>query len=127
MPPSKKFSARQRVLAQWRGVDLSPLETARVVRARTAEKIISKILVDLKMDSRRADIEIVKVWNLLIDPNITAHAQPTGLNKKGTLFVSVDNDTWKYDIIRYHSGEILKRLQYSFGLDKIKKISFRVG
>jgi len=122
-----KISSRRRVLAQWRGVDLAPLETAQAVRARAAGKIISTVLVDLKMDSRRADIEIVKVWNLLIDPNITAHAQPTGLNKKGTLFVSVDNDTWKYDIIRYHSNEILKRLQYSFGLEKIKKISFRVG
>jgi hypothetical protein len=115
------------VLAQWRGVDLAPLEAAQAVRARAAGKIVSNVLADLKMDSRRADIEIVKVWNLLIDPNITARAQPTGLNKKGTLFVNVDNDTWKYDIIRYHSGEILKRLQYSFGLDKIKKISFRVG
>jgi hypothetical protein len=127
MPPPKKTSARQRVLAQWRGVDLSPLETAKAVRARDADKIVSKVLSDLKMDSRRADIEIVKVWNLLIDPNITAHAQPAGLNKKGTLFVSVDNDTQKYDIIRYHAAEILKRMQYSFGLDKIKKISFRVG
>ena len=127
MPPPRKVPARQRVLAQWRGVDLAPLEGAQALRARAAGKIIEKVLVDLKMDSRRADIEIVKVWNLLIDPNITAHAQPTGLNKKGTLFVSVDNDTWKYDIIRYHSNEILKRLQYSFGLDKIKKISFRVG
>jgi hypothetical protein len=127
MPPPRKVSARQRVLAQWRGVDLSPLETAKAVRARDAGKIVSKVLSDLKMDSRRADIEIVKVWNLLIDPNITAHAQPTGLNKKGTLFVSVDNDTQKYDIILYHAAEILKRMQYSFGLDKIKKISFRVG
>ena len=135
MPPTKyipplgsgKMSARRRVLAQWRGVDLTPLEAARAVRARAAGKIVSNVLADLKMDSRRADIEIVKVWNLLIDPNITAHAQPTGLNKKGTLFVNVDNDTWKYDIIRYHADEILKRLQYSFGLDRIKKISFRVG
>lgn len=103
------------------------MEKAKAIRARGADKIVSNVLTDLKMDSRRADIEIVKVWNLLIDPNITKYAQPTGLNKQGTLFVSVDNDTRKYDILRYHSGEILKRMQYSFGLDKIKKISFRVG
>ena len=34
MPPPRKIPARQRVLAQWRGVDLSPLETAKAVRAR---------------------------------------------------------------------------------------------
>ena len=101
-------------------------------RHRPIRRAYAKYWDQLFLDARRAgeiraDIEIVKVWNLLIDPNITAHAQPTGLNKKGTLFVNVDNDTWKYDIIRYHAGEILKRLQYSFGLDKIKKISFRVG
>ena len=125
MPP-RKSSARQKVLAQWRGVDLAPIEAAKAVRARGAEKVVSKVLSDLKMDSRRADIEIIKVWNLLIDPNITAHAQPHNLHK-GTLFVNVDNDTLKYDIILYHADEILKRMQYSFGLDKIKKISFRVG
>jgi hypothetical protein len=88
--------------------------------------VVSKVLADLKMDSRRADIEIVKVWNELIDPTVTAHAQPINLCK-GTLFISVDSDVWKYEIIRYHRKEILKRMQYSFGLEKMKKLQFRVG
>ncbi|HSY74544.1 MAG TPA: DciA family protein, partial [Dongiaceae bacterium] len=99
MPP-RKSSARQKVLAQWRGVDLAPIEAAKAVRARGAEKIVSKVLSDLKMDSRRADIEIVKVWNELLDPNITAHAQPHNLHK-GTLFVNVDNSVWLSEIVRY--------------------------
>jgi hypothetical protein len=126
MPSPKKVSARQKVLAQWRGVDLAPIETAKAIRARGVEKIVSKVLGDLKMDSRRGDIEIVKVWNELIDPTITAHAQPINLCK-GTLFISVDSDVWKYEIIRYYRKEILKRMQYSFGLEKIKKLQFRVG
>ena len=126
VPPPKKISARQKILAQWRGVDLAPIETARAVRARDAGKIVSKVLADLKMDSRRADIEIVKVWNESIEPAVTAHAQPVNVCK-GTLFVTVDSDVWKYEIIRYHRKEILKRMQYSFGLGKIKKIHFRVG
>jgi hypothetical protein len=127
MPISKNVSARQRVLAQWRGVDLEPIESAKAVRARGAEKVVTKVLSDLKMDSRRGEIEIVKVWNSALNPNITKYAQPTGLSKHGTLFVAVDNETRKYDILRYQSREILKRMQYSFGTDKIKKISFRVG
>ena len=125
MPPTKK-SARQKVLAQWRGVDLAPIEAAKAVRARDAGKVVSKVLADLKMDSRRADIEIVKVWNSLIDPNITAHAQPHNLHK-GTLFVNVDNSVWLSEIVRYRRKEILDRLQYSFGKNLIQKISFRVG
>ncbi len=126
MPPPKKISARQKVLAQWRGVDLTPLEIAKAVRARGAEKIVSKVLVDLKMDSRRADIEIVKVWNSLIDPNLTAHAQPHNLHK-GTLFVNVDSSAWLSEIVRYRRKEILDRLQHSFGKNLIQKISFRIG
>lgn len=124
--PARKSSARQKVLAQWRGVDLAPIEAAKAVRARDAGKVVSKVLADLKMDSRRADIEIVKVWNSLIDPNITAHAQPHNLHK-GTLFVNVDSSTWLSEIVRYRRKEILDRLQHSFGKNLIQKISFRVG
>jgi len=126
VPPPRKSSARQKVLAQWRGVDLAPIETAKAIRARGADKIVSKVLVDLKMDSRRADIEIVKVWNELLDPNITAHAQPHNLHK-GTLFVNVDSSAWLSEIVRYRRKEILDRLQHSFGKNLIQKISFRVG
>ena len=126
VPPPKKTSARQRVLAQWRGIDLEPAEKARAVRARTGDQVVSNILKDLKMDSRRAEIEIVKVWNSLIDPNIVAHAQPANL-RNGTLFVVVDNNVWLSEIVRYRRKEILDRLQHSFGRNLIQKISFRIG
>ncbi|MGO8766279.1 MAG: DUF721 domain-containing protein [Limisphaerales bacterium] len=126
MPPPKKISARQKVLAQWRGVDLEPEETARAVRARPADKIVSRVLGDLKMDSRRAEIELVKVWNSLLDPVIVAHAQPANLHK-GTLFVNVDSSVWLSEIVRYRRKEIIDRLQLAFGTSFIKKISFRIG
>jgi len=119
-------SARQRVLAQWRGVNLGPLETGRAVRARRIGDVLPKLATDLRMDSRRVEIEVVKVWNALLDPNIVAHAQPAGL-RKGTLFVNVDSSVWLSEIVRYRRKEILDRLQHSFGREVIKKISFRVG
>lgn len=122
----KKISARQRVLAQWRGVDLAPLEAARAVPARRAGEALPKVLADLRMDSRRAEAEVVKVWNSLIDPTLTAHAQPAGL-RKGTLFVTVDSSAWLSEIVRYRRKEILDRLQHSFGRNLIQKISYRVG
>ena len=126
MPPPRKTTARNRVLAQWRGVDLSPVETAKAVRARAAGDVVSKVLTGLHMDDRRAEAELVKVWNSLIDPNITAHAQPAGL-RKGTLFVTVDSSVWPSEIVRYRRKEILDRLQHSFGRNLIQRISFRVG
>ena len=117
---------RQRVLAQWRGVDLSPLEAAQAVRARRVGDVLPQVTTDLRMDDRRAEAEIVKVWNSLIDPNIVAHAQPVGL-RKGTLFVNVDSSVWLAEIVRYRRKEILDRLQHGFGKNLIQRISFRVG
>jgi predicted nucleic acid-binding Zn ribbon protein len=121
-----KLSARQRVLAQWRGVDLAPLEIARAVRSRTVGDVLSHVMSGLRMDDRRAEVEVIKVWNSLLDPNIVAHAQPVGL-RKGTLFVNVDNSVWLSEIVRYRRKEILDRLQHSFGRDLIQRISFRIG
>jgi predicted nucleic acid-binding Zn ribbon protein len=121
-----KRSARQRALAAWRGVDLAPLEIARADRAKSAGTVMPSVLKDLRIDSRRAEAEVVRVWNHLIDPNIVAHAQPVGLHK-GTLFVNVDSSVWLAEIVRYRRKEILDRLQHSFGRDLIARISFRVG
>ena len=128
IPPrgAGKRPARQRVLAEWRGVDLAPLEKARANSAKSVASLLPKVLGEVRIDRRQAEAEIVKVWNSLIDPNIVKHAQPTGLNK-GTLFVTVDNSVWLSEIVRYRKREILERLQNSFGKDLVAKISFKVG
>ena len=123
-PP--KSSRRQRVLAAWRGVDLVPEETARTDRAKSAGAVLPAVLKELRIDNRRGEAEVVKVWNDLLDPNIVAHAQPANLHK-GTLFVTVDSSVWLAEIVRYRRKEILDRLQHSFGKELIQRISFRVG
>lgn len=123
--PGKK-TTRQRVLAQWRGIDTAPLEKAQCVRALPTSAVLPKVLREFRIDHRRGDAEILKVWNQLLDPLIVAHAQPTGLHK-GTLFVSVDSSVWLSEIVRYRRKEILARLQHSFGRDLISRVSFRVG
>jgi len=134
LPPPKRIpprgplkrTAKQRILAQWRGTDLTPLEIAQTTRARKAGDLIGQVLTGFRVEQRRSEVEIVKVWNNLIDPTITAHAQPVGLNK-GTLFVNVDNNVWLSEIVRYKRKEILERLQHSFGREIIARISFRIG
>jgi hypothetical protein len=121
-----KRPARQRVLAEWRGVDLAPLEKARACSEKTIADVLPKVLGNVRMDKRQAEAEIVKVWNDALDPNIVKHAQPTGLTR-GTLFVTVDSSVWLAEIVRYRRREILERLQHSFGKDLVARISFKVG
>jgi predicted nucleic acid-binding Zn ribbon protein len=121
-----RITARQRVCAQWRRVDLVPLEKALDLKAQSAGAILPKVLATLRMERRRSEAEIVKVWNQLLAPDIIAHAQPTGIYK-GTLFVTVDSSAWLCEILRYRRKEILDRLQHSFGREFIAKISFRAG
>jgi len=123
-PPRR--TRRQRALAELHGIDVVPLEKARERTAQRAGDLMPKVLSKLRMDQRQSETEIVRVWHKLMDPNVAAHAQPTGINN-GTLFVTVDSSVWLDEIVRYRRKEILDRLQHSFGREKVKRISFRVG
>jgi predicted nucleic acid-binding Zn ribbon protein len=121
-----RASARERILTQWRGVNVAPLEKAAARSAQSVKDILPKVLGGMRLDRRQAEAEIVKVWNNAMDPNVAAHAQPTGI-RNGTLFVVVDSNVWLSEIVRYRRREILDRLQHSFGPQMVKKISYRVG
>ena len=123
-PP--KRSARQRALATLRGIDLAPLEKVRERPATPVAALMPIVLGRLRMEQRQGEAEIVRVWNHLIDPELTTHAQPASINK-GTLFVTVDSSVWLDEIVRYRRKDILTRLQHSFGMELIQRISFRVG
>ena len=125
-PPSNRIDPRRAILAQWRGIDLAPIEKAKTLSARGLHSLMPSVLSGLGLERRCAESEIIKVWNHSLDPNIAAHAQPTGL-RKGTLFVSVDSSVWLNEIVRYRRKEILERLQNSFGKEVVVRISFRVG
>ena len=84
------------------------------------------VLKRIGLERKQSDLEILKVWNNLMDPVIAQHAKPVGI-AKGTLFVSVDSSVWLDEIVRYRRREILQRLRHSFGPDLIQRISFRVG
>ncbi len=123
---SLTYSPRELALAEWRHVNLVPLEKEQESKARGAADLVPKVLQTLGIDRRQSEAEIARVWNNLIDPTVAAHAQPTGI-AKGTLFVTVDSHVWLDEIIRFRRREILQRLQHSFGKEMVKKISFRVG
>jgi predicted nucleic acid-binding Zn ribbon protein len=121
-----KPTAKQRALAQWRRWDWSAEEKAKQPSARGAAEIMPRVLSGLRIDRRQSEAEILRVWSHQVDPEIVAHAIPTGI-RKGTLFVTVDSSVWLDEIVRYRRKEILERLQNSFGRDLITRISFRTG
>jgi predicted nucleic acid-binding Zn ribbon protein len=125
-PAAPPPSGRQQALAQWRRWDWSRDEKTRQNSTRAASEVMPKVLAGLRMERRLAEVEILKVWNHHLDPNITAHARPTGIHK-GTLFVTVDGSAWLNEIVRYRRREILERLQNCFGRELITRISFRAG
>jgi predicted nucleic acid-binding Zn ribbon protein len=121
-----RLAPREQAVAQWRRWDWSAEEKARQRPARSTAEIMPSVLRGIRFDSRQAETEILKVWHYQMDPNIVAHAQPTGL-RRGTLFVTVDSSVWLDEIVRYRRHEILERLRNSFGPDLIARISFRTG
>ena len=123
-PP--KLTPEQQVLAQWRGIDLTAREKTLRPATHSIGDLMPGVLTKLRIDQRQAEAEIARVWKHLIDPQIAAHAQPTGLHK-GTLFVTVDSNVWLDEIVRYRRKEILDRLQHSFGKDLVARISFRLS
>ncbi|MCS7337890.1 MAG: DUF721 domain-containing protein [Verrucomicrobiae bacterium] len=123
-PPPR--SAREKVRAAWYGVDIAAVEKTRPTTARSAAELVQEALNHLNLDRRRLEAEVLRAWSTLIDPNIAAHAQPTGL-RNGTLFVRVDSSVWLSELSRYRAKEILDQLQNCFGPELIKRISFRLG
>lgn len=93
---------------------------------RPLDKVVAAVIEELGMDRQQTHLEILKVWNGVLDPNVVTHARPTGL-RHGTLFVTVDNHVWLAEIVRYRRREILERMQHSFGPDLIRRVSFQVG
>jgi len=126
MPPRgpEPLNPKERVLAEWRRVDLSAAERSRPIK--TMDDVMPGVVKKLRLDQRRAEAEIVRVWNSIMDPNLAAHAKPDRMVNR-TLCVVVDSNVWLDEIVRYRRKEILDRLHHSFGPELVKKISFRLG
>lgn len=121
-----RLTPREQALAEWRRIDLTPEEKSRKNRVKTIGDLVPGVLKGIGLERKQSELEILKVWNHLMDPLVVAHAKPVGL-AKGTLFVNVDSNVWLDEIVRYRRREILQRLQHSFGPDLVQRISFRVG
>lgn len=121
-----KPTPKQQALTEWRRIDLREQEGTLGPAGKSIAALMPKVVESMGLDRKRGELEILKVWNALLDPQITKHAQPVNL-VRGTLFVKVDHNMWLSEIVRYHRKEILDRLRNAFGKDLVQRISFRVG
>ena len=129
LPPRSwliKRTEREKALNAWRRIDLGEQEKARANPAKSVADLMPKVLTKIGMDRKRSELEILKVWNHLMDPVVVKHAQPVGF-AKGTLFINVDSNVWLDELVRYRRREILLRLKNSFGPDLVQRLSFKVG
>lgn len=107
-------------------MDLRPLERAAQSPEQQVAAVVAGLVQKLGLPRRRAEAEVLRAWNNMVDPTVAAHAQPAGV-RKGTLFVKVDSSVWLSEIVRYRQKEILERLQHCFGRELIQRLSFRLG
>jgi hypothetical protein len=121
-----KPTSKQQALTEWRRIDLREQEGTLGPAGKSIAALMPKVVESMGLDRKRGELEILKVWNELLDPQIAKHAQPVNL-VRGTLFVNVDHSIWLDEIVRYHRKEILERLRNAFGKDLVQKISFRIG
>ena len=122
----KRSDGCDQVLREWRRASCDDQEKLAQFKPNQTSDLVNKALKTLRLDQRTSESQILKAWTHLIDPTLTAHAQPVGI-RKGTLFVNVDNSVWLSEIVRYRREEILERLQTCFGKEMIQRISFRIG
>ncbi len=127
IPPlgAPRRGAREQALVEWGGIDPKAVAKTKLA-SKPMHEILGKVMPGLRLDQRRSEAEIVRVWRDLMHPDIAAHAHPVGL-RKGTLFVVVDSNVWLSEIVRYRQKEILERLQHSFGRSTVMRLSMRLG
>lgn len=121
-----KQSPKERALSAWHGLNLGPLEVARKSSSKKASDLLPKVWSGLRIEARRAEAEIVKVWNHSLPPDVVAHAQPAGL-RGAKLLVHVDSSVWLADIVRFRRQEILTILSSSLGPNMVREIIFRLA
>lgn len=115
--------ARREVLRMWRHFDEDALK-ADIPQFCLPSDCLPELFKRYKLDSQREQKQLHYAWEHTMDPEIAAHAFPENI-VRGTLFIRVENSSWLSEIVRFHSKDILKKLQACLGKEVINKLSFK--
>ncbi|NIV04319.1 DUF721 domain-containing protein [Candidatus Saccharibacteria bacterium] len=64
----------------------------------------------------------IAFWDTVVGKEIAQHTEPQKVSS-GILFVKVDNDVWRNEIV-YYKNEIIQKLNQKVGKRAIKEIKF---
>jgi len=87
--------------------------------------IVKEILEDGTVPFNPEDTEVWKVWEVVVGPVVSRHAQPSWLDK-GCLRVIVSDPIWMQEL-RFSEDDIKSGLNQKLGREAVVKIDFRVG
>jgi len=90
------------------------------------DKVLEQELSKLGVKERMVEDQLSEAWAEAVGPMNAMHSKPVSLNR-GELVVAVAQPALKYTLERFHSAEILERMQAKFGRKTIRRIRFRVG
>tara|TARA_R110002096_G_scaffold122929_8_gene266144 strand:+ start:10369 stop:10761 length:393 start_codon:yes stop_codon:yes gene_type:complete len=94
--------------------------------AKDASQDLEKVLSKLGIQERLLEDQMIEAWGEVVGPAVAHNTRPVQI-KRGELVVAVTQPALKYDLERFHRGEILRRLQEQFGTATIRSLRFRVG
>jgi hypothetical protein len=77
----KRSPGCDKVLREWRRANTEEQEKLAQFKPNQTSDLVNKALKTLRLDQRTSESQILKAWNHLIDPTLTAHAQPVGIRK----------------------------------------------
>jgi len=81
-----------------------------------------------KMDSQTGSSinKIQAKWKMIAGENVAGHSRPGRLNEN-ILYVYVDSSVWLAEITRFHSENILRKIQDEVGSGAVKGVRFQVN
>ncbi len=89
------------------------------------ESLLKKVMKDLGKKGKLTEEVMAEIWKEAVGENASKHTKPKSI-KKGTLFITVDDSSWMYDLT-LKKRDIVSSLDGKLKGRKVKDIRFRIG
>ena len=88
------------------------------------KELIDQIIGKCHISNNTEFLEIQRIWNRLLNSEITDHAQPATF-KNGVLFIHVKSSTLTHQLM-FQTKEITKQINHAMGEERISIIKFKI-
>ena len=87
---------------------------------------ITQLFTNLDSQTGSSVHKIQEKWKLIAGTIVAEHSCP-GRLASNVLYVYVDSSVWLAEISRFHSENILRKIQSEIGADTVKSVRFQVN